>query len=91
MDAKPRRRADVSPRSLDERETILYDPQTDSIHVLNPAARIIWELCDGEHTVDDIAIAVTERFSGVNQAQALADVKATVSAFAEKGLLRSDK
>ena len=34
-------------------DTFLYDSEADAIHVLSPTAKLIWELCDGEHTITD--------------------------------------
>ncbi len=61
------RREDVIRKSVDESETMLYDPQTETIHVLNPSAELIWELCDGEHTPADIAQAIREQYAGTQE------------------------
>ncbi len=33
-----------------------------STHVLNKTAAAIWDLCDGEHSLDEIAARLSERF-----------------------------
>lgn len=33
-----------------------------STHVLNKTAAVIWELCDGEHSLDEISARLCERF-----------------------------
>jgi coenzyme PQQ synthesis protein D (PqqD) len=42
-------------------------------HVLNPTARALWELCDGQTTVEEMVWAVCQIFS-VNQDRAALDV-----------------
>jgi len=34
---------------------VIYDPATDLVHHLNPAAAIVLELCTGQAAVEDIA------------------------------------
>ncbi|NEQ76554.1 MAG: PqqD family protein [Okeania sp. SIO2C9] len=36
-------------------EVIVYDEVNNSSHCLNPMAARVWELCDGQHSVKDIA------------------------------------
>ncbi|NEQ76555.1 MAG: PqqD family protein [Okeania sp. SIO2C9] len=36
-------------------EVIVYDQVNNSSHCLNPMAARVWELCDGQHSVKDIA------------------------------------
>lgn len=36
-------------------ELIVYDQENKASHCLNPMAASVWELCDGQHTVEDIA------------------------------------
>ena len=50
----PERAPNVNEYEVEE-EVVLYDPRTDSAHVLNPTAAIVWWLCDGDHKVKDIA------------------------------------
>ena len=35
-------------------EVTIYDPRKDVTHLLNEQASVIWSLCDGERTVDQI-------------------------------------
>jgi hypothetical protein len=64
MDNAPVRREDVVCKPLDEAETMLYDPETEAVHILNSTARLIWELCDGEHTVADMAATIKGQCTG---------------------------
>ena len=50
----PERAPNIAEYEVEE-EIVLYDPRTDSAHVLNPTASIVWWLCDGDHKVKEIA------------------------------------
>jgi pyrroloquinoline quinone biosynthesis protein D len=51
---------------------------------LNPSAAQILELCDGEHSLEEIVGVLTARYNGSDVA---ADVRGLVDAMAQKGLL----
>lgn len=72
MQARPRRRADVTCAVLDD-ELIVYDPLNGQSFILNQTGRLIWERCDGEHTIDDMA-EETARIHGVPFEQSHADI-----------------
>jgi pyrroloquinoline quinone biosynthesis protein D len=57
----PKRRADVSARTI-EGETLILDRSSGVIHQLNSTAAFIWELCDGRSTIDDICNTVLDNF-----------------------------
>lgn len=52
--SRPRRRADIVLQDVGG-EAILIDPRTDEAHVLNGSAARLWQLCDGERTLDQLA------------------------------------
>ncbi len=47
------RKLDLMKREIDG-DLILHDPQTGSVHCLNPVAGLVWELCDGTREPDTI-------------------------------------
>jgi pyrroloquinoline quinone biosynthesis protein D len=51
---------------------------------LNPTAAEVLELCDGERSLDEIVIVLTERYEGADLRD---DVCGLVDGMAEKGLL----
>jgi pyrroloquinoline quinone biosynthesis protein D len=51
---------------------------------LNPTAAEVLELCDGEHSVDDIVGALSARYEGADLRD---DVHELVDAMAQKGLV----
>lgn len=58
----PCRKSSITARDLDE-ETMLYDPETKQVHILNKTALLVWQLCDGRHSVKDMAAAITRACS----------------------------
>lgn len=67
-------------------EAAIFDPATRALHRLNPSALAIWELCDGETTIEDMAGAVSE-LTDVSIADATKDITATLVQLSELGLL----
>lgn len=43
-------------------ETILYNPDTKKVHILNATALLIWQLCDGHHALEQIVENLIEKF-----------------------------
>ncbi|MDY7077288.1 MAG: PqqD family protein [Chloroflexota bacterium] len=89
MNNKPIRRKDVTCKQLDEAETVLYDPKTDVLHILNPTARLIWELCDGEHTIEDMTAAIEAQYTGTEGKDILSEVQRTLDTFTTQDLLQT--
>ena len=55
---KPLARTDRMIKQVVGQETLVYDPRAESACCLNPLAAAVWHLCDGEHTVPEIAALV---------------------------------
>ena len=68
-------------------QTSVYNPETGGLHVLNPSALAIWELCDGETTGAEMVEAVVE-LARLEPAAAEADVSAALQQLFELGLVR---
>ncbi len=51
---------------------------------LNPTAAEVLELCDGERSLDEIAAAISERYSG---ADVTGDVRELLGGMGERGLV----
>ena len=84
----PRRRSDVRVRVI-EGETVVLDRQGGLIHQLNRTASYIWERCDGQFTLADIAHQLAEGFE-VETTTAVADVAAIVEQLRQLNLLEPD-
>jgi hypothetical protein len=70
-----------------EQELMLHDPAVQKVYVLNPTAAIVWDLCDGAHTIDQMVAAVSTQFDNTTQANISEDVHKTLDWFSEYGLL----
>jgi PqqD family protein of HPr-rel-A system len=42
---------------------VVYDPTSDQVHHLNPSAAVIFDLCDGSRSVEEIAAALGDVYS----------------------------
>ncbi len=69
-------------------ETMLYSATDEMVHILNPTAHLIWELCDGEHTLADIEKVIRAKFSVPQAHNVEQDIRHTLDSFAQKGLLQ---
>ncbi len=69
------------------REVLLYSAQEKVFHILNPTAKIIWELCDGKHTIEDMEQVIRAKFSFSNGHDVMKDIQQTLQTFVGKGVL----
>ena len=79
-------RRDVAARQVGT-DLILYDLANKDLHVLNAAAAKVFQLCDGFHTLEEIARKLVESFDGVEYAQAYEDAKRTLVVLEAKHLV----
>ena len=56
------------------------------LHVLNASARMIWNMCDGAHTLDEMERAMRDSYA-VGDANVLGDLAQVLSSLREKNLL----
>lgn len=84
----PERRGEVI-QSEGARGWTIYEPSTDTLHLLNASAKAIWDLCDGETSPSEMADAISE-LTGVDLAQAESDVRETLIRLRESGLVQID-
>ncbi len=83
--ARPRKMDHLIQHDMDE-EVLVYDPVVDRTHRLNSSATLIWELCDGTRSLEDIARVLTEQFE-VEFETALRDARAVLEQLKEEQLL----
>jgi hypothetical protein len=75
----------IGTRPFDD-ATFLVDAAHAQLHELNEVGSLIWSLCDGQHSSQQIAQAVVEAFD-VTLEEALRDTEAFLSQLREKDLL----
>jgi hypothetical protein len=83
----PKRRVDVNVRMVDG-EVVVLDRQSDLIHQLNHTASYIWDRCDGQSTVAEIANQLAAAFH-VDAHTAGQDVATTIRQLHSLGLLEA--
>jgi len=67
-------------------ENVVYDPETEAVHLLNATATAIWVLCDGETTPDEMVDAICE-LSGLPREVVVEDVRRILLQFDEAAIL----
>ena len=87
---KPCRRKDIVLKKLGK-ERLLYNPTTDKVHTLNPTASLIWSLCDGKHSLQEIKKAIYENFSIKETIEIEKDILKNLKELQELGLLEEVK
>jgi hypothetical protein len=58
---KPVKTKNAISRKIED-ETLVLNLQTKQYHILNETAGMIWELADGDHTIEEIARHICEEF-----------------------------
>jgi hypothetical protein len=82
---KPRRKADYRLELLDG-ELLLYHPSRTQILYCNQTAALIWHLCDGQYTVQEIIDLLSAAFPQSGAAIA-GDVAAALRQFRQVGAI----
>jgi PqqD family protein of HPr-rel-A system len=82
---RPVRREDVWLRASGD-ENAVFDPASGALHLLNDTARAIWDLCDGETTLDEMVIAICQ-LSGLHPDVVTEDVRRILEEFEGLGIL----
>ena len=68
-----------------EDSAVLVSPEDSQLYWLNPVASRVWELADGQNTVEDIAVLLCQDYE-VDRETALRDTEEMVAAFTAKQL-----
>ena len=67
-------------------ETVLVDGEHDRVHVLNETALALWELCDGETTIEEMVTAATGLFDADHD-RLQQDVLDALLAMCDRGII----
>ena len=81
----PTRRPDLEARTVDE-EMVILDVKGSLVHRLNRSASDIWNRCDGQHSVADIAASLAAEYE-LTVETAMGDVQAALAEFDRLGLM----
>ncbi|MGA1868372.1 MAG: PqqD family protein [bacterium] len=67
-------------------QAVIMTIEDNTLHTLNEVGTRIWDLCDGERTLDDIAMIIHEEFQ-VEYEEAQADCKAFLEELRAKSMV----
>ena len=67
---------------------VIYEPDTEKIHSLNPSAAYIWALCDGSYTIDQIGEKIRQDFTRC-ESNPTKEVQQILASFENLGLLEN--
>jgi coenzyme PQQ synthesis protein D (PqqD) len=70
-------------------ETVVLSPSTRKFCVLNETAAHLWTLLERPRTETELAMALCERFAGVDRSTAEADVRETLQQLVELGIVQA--
>ena len=71
-------------------EVVILDRASGTVHRLNATASVIWNLCDGKNSLDDIAAGLAAAFRR-SPNEVLADVQQTIADLKKLNLLDTDQ
>jgi PqqD family protein of HPr-rel-A system len=76
---QPAKSADVLELDMGD-GLILYNHDSSLVHHLNPSAALVWQLCDGEASVGQLATEIAEEY-GLRSDQVVEQVSAVIAEF----------
>jgi PqqD family protein of HPr-rel-A system len=82
---KPKVREGLTVVVLDG-EAVVYDDRTGNLHHLNPAATVVFSLCDGSATVRELSTDIAETF-GVRAHEVERQIRSLLRKFRRSELL----
>jgi hypothetical protein len=82
----PRRKEGLVLRKLGD-DAIVYNPETQKVHVLNRTSLIIWDHCTGDCSLATIEQAIREKFHVEGSVNIQSDIEETLTMFSSEGLL----
>ena len=83
------RRAEALPFQRLEEETIVVDPRSREVHLLNGTGARIWDLLETASSVDELVAALGEEYEGATPEELRREVEAFLGDLGGKGLLAS--
>jgi hypothetical protein len=66
---------------------VIYQTEADRVHYLNKTAAIVFELCDGAHSADDIVVRMRRMFELEKAADD--EIKVCIQSLLKEGLVLS--
>jgi hypothetical protein len=87
MDTKnPVRKEGILSRQVGE-EWMLYDPENESVHVINGTAEFVWRISDGSNSTADIQKKMMETYDVSDESRVAEDVEEIINNFEKLGVI----
>lgn len=83
----PRRNPDVKTTLLPDGYVVLFSTKTDWAHTLNPTGALVWEFCDGQHSVDELVSEVAGLLAGSDRKLLRTEVELLLQELLAAGLV----
>jgi Coenzyme PQQ synthesis protein D (PqqD) len=71
----------------DEGEVLLFDPETERLKVLNRTGFLLWQWCDGRHTLGDLVGMMCDRYGTMEQEVVRSDIESFFQEMLDLGLV----
>lgn len=84
---KPASKGDIVYRRAGD-EAILYNAKAKFIHMINSTAVLVWELCDGLHSIDEIEEIIRDKFEVSTKNDIRKDIQDIIEEFRKLKLLK---
>jgi hypothetical protein len=82
----PQRQPDYQLEAIDD-ELLLFHPAQTTILYCNPTASLIWQLCDGQRTIQEIIDLLTAAYPEAKDTLS-AETQATLEQFQQQGAIQ---
>ena len=66
---------------------MIFEPLSNQVHVLNKIAWLVWEMCDGQTGIEDIAVKIANDYKVTGYDSVLEDTDAILNEFEKIGLV----
>jgi len=86
-DIRPCRKESIAFKRLEDK-TIIHNPKTKLVILLNKTASEAWELCDGSRIISDIEDIFIRKYRAVLKSEIHSDIIEIIGSFEKEGLLK---
>ncbi|MGD2249133.1 MAG: PqqD family protein [Candidatus Methanofastidiosia archaeon] len=87
MRYKPEKNSKIKFIRIENGKSLVYIPKTKKVKTLNVTGTIILSLCDGEHTLENMAMEIEKRFEGVTKKEIQTDIANYIGLLKKEGIL----
>jgi hypothetical protein len=85
---RPRQRPDVLTEFFADGSGLVFDPRDERAYSLTASAAIVWQICDGAHTADEMAEELLAVYDAPSE-MVVRDVRILLARLSETSLLEA--